>query len=1044
MEMNFDCLDQKIESLVGAIAQSYEIQGFRYHAGDLDRTHASDASYDDSTWPVLEDTTIRRGQGIVWLRLKYTVPQTVHGVDIAGTQLRVAGKKGGFSVPTEFYIDGKCVLKETAWMDFKCPEAIITQCAVPGTVHTIAIRMDMLEKCFWSNQVEMVVIPTKLEMEAFEISSISEELRYIQPLEQAQALLEQAFAAVEEASALQDVEEVLRAVRAVRASLVSVADEAKKRTVHLIGHAHIDMNWFWSMDETRQIIARDFDTMTKLLEEYPEFRFSQSQCAVYKIAQEDCPEVFERVKKYEKDGRWDCTASSWVEGDLNMADGESLNRHMLYSKKYLEENGMKEPHIMWCPDTFGHGANVPQLLGQAGISYYYHMRCPDGIGQSTAEAVPFMKEAHHAPLYWWKGADGSRVLTTSLIYNAEVWPQSILRVSAAMRDRYSVNRAMYVYGTGDHGGGPTKRDIEKIRLLNSYPTTPRLVFSTTEEFYHAVETEDLSHLPEVEGELNFIYDGCYTTHADIKRDNRRCENMLDSTERLCVLASLQGFSYPGKRLEELWRKALFNQFHDIFDGTGIPDTYDCSHELAEQVLTELQEISSEAMEFLSLGLETDSAKGVPFAVFNPAPFDREECISLGGVSMDGPVRVVDAQGQEVPSQLCTDGVCVQAEMRASGICVFYVQEQASGSGPQSFSLTEEKEYYYVESERYQVEIKKASGQITTLYDKMDKHYVVRRMDLGWRMGQGVLNTLQVHYEVPGEMSGWLIHDVARIDRLISGADSRIVEDGPVRKVLEFVHHFGASQITQQIRIGKQAARIDFYTRVSWGEYGDAKRLAPMLRVVHTPDIDNQDAVYETLCGTVTRPLKDQEYPALKWAAADGSSYGFALLNDCKHGYKVCGNTMELCLIRSGWTPDPKSDVGEHEFTYSILPYRGSYRDAGVVQQAYFLNRPILSRRLTEAGRGNGNCFLAETDAEGAVISSIKKAESSDAVIVRVFDALGMGDGGNLILGFPADAVETCSTLEETIERISHEKYSIPLNLKPFEQKSFKIYPVYEK
>lgn len=1042
MEMNFEQLNQTVSKFVKEIAESYEVTGFRYHVGELDRQQASAPDFDDSSWSLLSDVTIQRGQGIVWLRLQYVVPETVHGVNIEGTQLRVAGKKGGFSVPVEFYIDGVCVLSETAWMDFKCPEAIITQSAVPGTVHTIAIRMDMLEKCFWSNAVEMVVIPHKVEDLAFEISSIGEELMYIAPLESAKELLPAAFDTVQRIFEQQsNLEEIAQSIREVRRTLAPVAEETKKKTVHLIGHAHIDMNWFWSMEETRQVVARDFDTMTKLLEEYPEFKFSQSQCAVYEIAQQDCPEVFERVQKFNKEGHWDCTASTWVEGDMNMADGESVNRHMLYSKKYLAENGLQEPRIMWCPDTFGHSANTPQMLLEGGVPYYYHMRCPHGIDNDPAAAVSYMTEAHHIPLYWWKGLDGSRVLTTSMLYNAEVWPYSILRLSAAMRDRYGISRAMYVYGTGDHGGGPTKRDIEKIRKMNTYPTMPNLFFSTTGEFYDAVQKEDLSRLPEVEGELNFIYDGCYTTHADIKRDNRQCENLLDATERLCVLAALQGYSYPGERFEKFWHNTLFNQFHDIFDGSGIPDTYECSREMADEVLNGLKEIGDDALAFLGSHMQTDRDKGLPFLVFNPASFERSESVLLHLGKAFSHAAAVDGQGNALECQVCNQGVLVRIpQMPAMGCAVVYLKE-AEENADTTFTLTEDENYYYVESDFYQVELKKASGEITTLYDKVNKHFVARRMDLGWRMQHGILNTLQVHHEVPGEMSGWLIHDVARIDRLIFGAESRILEDGALRKVIEFVHHFGDSVITQQVQIEKSSARIDFSTHVTWGEYGDFTRLAPMLRVVHTPNLDNHDAVYDIACGTVRRPLKDEEYPALKWVAADGSEYGFAVLNDCKHGYKVLGGKIELCLIRSGWTPDPKSDVGEHQFTYSILPYKGSYQDAGVVEQGYFLNRPVMSCELEETA-GDLSCdSLLSTEAKGVVVTSVKKAEKEDAVIVRIVDVLGLGSEGELRLGFRATAAECCNTLEQTLGAADCSDNSVRFALKPFEQKSFKIYPV---
>ncbi len=314
----------------------------------------------------------------------------------------------------------------------------------------------------------------------------------------------------------------------MRDTLAPFGAIAKSYTVHLVAHSHIDMNWLWPMQETIDVCRRDFGAMVKLMDAYPEFRFSQSQAATYRLIAARAPGAVRGDAQRVRSGQWDVTANTWVEGDLNMAAGESLVRQLLHARRYVDANSEVKPQVCWEPDTFGHTATFPQLLAQAGVKYYY-----------------FCRAGRRHPLFWWEGLDGSRVLACQdpRGYGGEVMPGNVAGSLLDFARRSGLRRGLFVYGVGDHGGSGTARDIEAARRIDADPLMPAARPSPAVAFYEeALKDLDRSpgqdSLPVVRGELNTVFEGCYTSHADIKRLNRDAENGLLTAETLATLATL--------------------------------------------------------------------------------------------------------------------------------------------------------------------------------------------------------------------------------------------------------------------------------------------------------------------------------------------------------------------------------------------------------------------------------------------------------------------------------------------------------------------------
>jgi alpha-mannosidase len=342
-----------------------------------------------------------------------------------------------------------------------------------------------------------------------------------------------------------DAEKIAREAEDI---LAPIGEVAKGYTIHCAAHAHIDMNWMWPWQETVSVSADTFATMDKLMDEFPDFHYSQSQASTYIAMEEYHPEIFEMIKKRVKQGNWEVLASTWVEGDKNMFSGESLCRHLLYTRQYFSEKfGLKpeDVKIDWSPDTFGHAHTVPSILTRGGVNRYYFHRT--------------------GPNYWlfkWRSPDGSEIFAfkdkSMYGYNGPIDPNDMGTGLTTFTRETGVKDFLYLYGVGDHGGGPTRADLRRAKQLMQWPIFPTVKFSTTHAFFNAVEAAN-PKLPVIDGDMNFVFEGCYTSQSSVKRANRVSENILPEAETLALVAgALDGMEYPSDMLVTNWRRTLFS------------------------------------------------------------------------------------------------------------------------------------------------------------------------------------------------------------------------------------------------------------------------------------------------------------------------------------------------------------------------------------------------------------------------------------------------------------------------------------------------------
>lgn len=823
----------------------------------------------------------------------------------------------------------------------------------------------------------------------------------------------------------------------IERDLAGLADRAKQHTVHLIGHSHIDMNWLWTWSDTQKVIYRDFVNVLALMDEYPELTFTHSQPATYEYIRQQFPELFTRVVAYIQEGRWEPATLTWVEGDTNMASGEALARQLLESQLFSRQHLHVKPTTFLAPDTFGHAGNLPQLAVSAGASCYFHHRCNPG-------------QANIWPAYWWEGQDGTRLLGLSIpTYNGDIRARDLVETAIRAR-RHGQEDSLHFHGIGDHGGGPARQNLDALRRFQKHSILPTAQCSTLGRYTKSLLNSGAA-LPVYRGESSTVFEGCYTTHSDIKQYNRKGENLLCTADTLAALAGIN----PSQQLQPAWRTLLFNQFHDILDGSGIHETYEkCAVDFAE-ISAAANAVTSAALSVLQSGLPVGE-----IAVTNPLGWEREDWIELPGITGTGAVRLEGKPGHETIGQFTPEGLGFIARVPAYGTVSYRVVGSVS---PESYPDKEglasqlayaptdgrqvnplsgnpqDPPYERVDTPFFRVYLRRDSGILVSFFDKRVGRELVgfgmrRASDyLDTARADLALNVMQLEEEHPHGMSAWHLDEVHTTYSLLRGGTTQLIETGPARLVFEVVHHLRSSIIRQHIIFYRDLARVDFRTRIDWREAGSPEAGVPNLKIAFTAHLPESQAWFETPFAAVQRPCDGQEVPALRWADVGGETYGIALLNDSKYAYDVLGTRLRLTLVRSGYDPDSISDIAEHEIGYSLFPHVGSWQAAGVVRQAAGFNQPLLGREIKGLQSTTEDLWRPEIIGDPCVIPAcLRTTHDGSGRVLRLYECNGH-TAEIEVRGFPVNAQVWETTItEDRITELTLLGDRIHLTMRPWQ------------
>lgn len=796
--------------------------------------------------------------------------------------------------------------------------------------------------------------------------------------------------------------------------------------IKCVGHTHIDVAWLWRLKHTREKVSRSFSTVLRLMEQYPEYIFLQTQPQLYEYIKEDFPEIYEKIKEKIKDGAWEADGAMWVEADCNLTSGESLTRQILIGSRFIKEEFGKDVKYLWLPDVFGYSWALPQILKKSGIDMFMTTK----ISWNQYNRMP------HDTFYW-KGIDGSEVLTHFITtpepdsepgswfytYNGKLTPKTVKGAWEAYKDKDINKELLICYGYGDGGGGVNRDMLEQRRRLDKIPCLPKVKTSTARDFFDNLKKtvkNSNQYVHTWDGELYLEYHrGTYTSHAYNKKMNRKLELYYRETEWLSAWAAANTGSLNSdkqERLTEGWKIILTNQFHDIIPGSSIKEVYDDCVQDYEKAYEIADGVWQEAKDTLVSGSNRE------YTIINSSNFKRTETVLIPYEGVYGVFR--NENGESLDAQLDENMWKVEVkDIPPMSFTTISLYEGSKIEVSDSFIITE----HSIETPFYTIQLNDA-GQITSLYDKEYNREVLKD-------GENA-NVLQMFEDKPMGNDAWDIdifyqEKMREVKNLVN---IKVKECGSLRGILSMEWKYQNSVIKQDMIVYSNSRRIDFKT---WVLYNETHQL---LKAAFPVDIRSTYASYDIQYGNVKRPnhwntsWEQAKFETVGHRFADLSEhdYGVSLLNDCKYGYDVKGHVLRITLIKAATHPDHLQDQGEHEFTYSLLPHGKDFIDGNTVKEAVFLNQPL--KAVKGSCSVSNQCFI-EIDSEKVELDAIKLSEDKKYIVIRFHEYAGSTQNITIKPGIAIKGYREADLMERPIEEKIEEQI-IKTKVKPYEIKTF--------
>jgi alpha-mannosidase len=1035
---------------------------WRFHS---DIPHPEDPALNDADWGVFtvknvsgpggQNANEEHWMGTRVFRRWVQIPEKIHGYATSGSRVHMNlrfGSPGGLMITV--FSNGAVLYRGD---DDNILPVLLTENAQPGQKFLVAIRVvagDAVQSEFFHSETTIDAPPSRPDPAMLRLELLSAR-PLVAAYDEGKAEREQQLDAAVRAVDFSPLEKGDQAgfdasLKSAHAKLEALKPWLQQFTIRAVGNSHIDMAWLWPWTETVEVVRNTFRSVLDLMREYPDFKFTMSSARAYEWMQEKYPDLFQQIEQRVKEGRWEIIGGMWVEPDLNMPDGESLVRQILVGKRYFQKNFGVDVKIGWNPDSFGYNYQLPQIYQRSGMDYF--------VTQKLMWAHEFTTFPYK--LFWWQAPDGSRLLTyfphdyadgidaEPLSNQVSVWMPSIY--GKKLKDSPEM---MHLYGVGDHGGGPTRVMLDHAEQLRAPQTVfPKLQFSFAKEFFDDMEKKlPAMEIPTWDGELYFQYHrGVFTTQAETKRRIRRSEENVLNAEKFASVATLYGRPYPQGGMEMTWKKLLFDHFHDIMPGSGVAVTYLDAKRNLEEVDRAAHDVTMGSLREIAAHADTQH-DGVPVMLFNSLSWPRVDVTEIEA-QLPEPTRqvqVMDSAGKPAEAQLLSIDpethrarFLLLSNTPSLGYATYFVR--AATNAPQTHSLLKASADT-LENEFIRVKIDASTGCMSSLFDKRSstESLAPAESGTGGPRNSTCGNLLQTFVDKPKQWDAWNIDaDFEKQHWDLDKADEvKLVESGPLRAVIQVKNHFQNSTFVRDIILYAGVPRVDVKMQAEWHE----RHI--LLKVAFPVSAHSDRATYEIPFGSVERPTTRNtpaeqaqfEVPAQRWADISDSRHGFSLLNDCKYGYDAKANVLRLSLLRSPEWPDPHADEGHHEFTYSLYPHGGSWKDALTIRRGYELNYKLIP---LYPGKHQGalaaeHSFL-QVPSENVIVSAMKKSEDDDALVVRFYE--WAGKQGDVTLQLPPGAASATETnlMEKAISELPVSGGGVKVPTKKYEIKTVKV------
>lgn len=812
------------------------------------------------------------------------------------------------------------------------------------------------------------------------------------------------------------------------------------KNIHLICNAHLDPVWLWEWEEGAAEAISTFRVAADFCEEYEGFIFNHNEVTLYKWVEEYEPALFERIQRLVKEGKWHIMGGWYLQPDCNMPSGESFVRQALTGRAYFKEKFGVEPKTAINFDPFGHTRGLVQILKKSGYDSYIFCR----------------PQQHDCPLpgesFKWIGYDGSEIIGHRAFDSYfSVRGTAHNKVASWIKEHPEMTSGLILWGVGNHGGGPSRIDLENLKKLMEETKEYSIIHSFPEKYFKEIKekgTELIRH----EKDLNPWAVGCYTSQVRIKQKHRLLENEYYMLEKMMSSAAIQGYlKYPKSEMDQALYDLMVSEFHDILPGSSIQPVEDTSIRLMDHGLEVISRLKARAFFALASGQNKAKEGEIPVLVYNPHPYKVKgifECefqlpdqnwkeeFTLPVIYKDG-VRI-SSQAEKELSNLNLDWrkrVVFSAELEPAQMNRFDCKLEVLPKKPQPMLKAENGKFVF-KTDDLDVVINCETGLIDR-YAVKGMNYVkynsfmpvvIDDNDDPWGMTVRSFRKVIGHFTLMTREDGTAFSGVK--EQVLDSV--RVIEDGDARTVIEALFEYGDSFICQQYKLPKKGSEIQVSTRVHWNEKSKMLKLS-------IPTLDEKaEYLGQVAYGIEKLPVNGDEVVTQKWAAvvSESSKSAVTCINNGVYGSDFCGGELRISLLRSpgysghpiGERPimaqdrySPRIDQGERIFDFWFNAGDVKERMENIDRESLAHNEKPFVLSFFPSGDGVKPTPLAVLNDESVQLTAFKKAEISEDYIIRLFEPTG--ESRNTILEIPSVGVK------QKIELGRFEIKTLKLNVK---------------
>jgi alpha-mannosidase len=783
----------------------------------------------------------------------------------------------------------------------------------------------------------------------------------------------------------------------------------KKKELILVCNAHLDPVWLWEWEEGLAETLSTFRTAARFCDEYDEFVFCHNEAVLYKWVEIYEHDLFEKIRNLIKKGRWHIMGGWFLQPDCNLPAGESFVRQILVGKKYFMDKFGVEPKTAINFDPFGHSRGLVQILKKSGYASYLFCR-PD------AEWLKLPADD-----FIWVGYDGSEIMThrAGMHYNSERG-KAREKVEKWLAENSDRETGLLLWGIGNHGGGPSREDLEQLRKVIE-ENSDRDIRHVTPEMYFNVLSDKRNSLQPHEGELNPWAVGCYTSMHRVKQKHRRLENMYYSTEKMLIHAAMNGLlEYPRAQLAEAMEDLIFCEFHDILPGSSIQEVETFALRMLDHGLEIVERLRARAFFALLRGEPPAEDGEYPLFVYNPHPFTVEEAVVFEFQSPEPNFnsdvfwlpQMSDADGSIIPSQVEQESSSISNDHRKR--VAFRTMLEPGRMHRFSCKIEEVKKRPKIQDttrnplafrsdcrevvvnpetgfiDAYRINgidfLKSNSFRLMVMEDDADPWGMRVR---AFRDEKGVFRQMN-----PDKSAGFAGVSGSNLEPV------RIIEDGPVRTIVEALFEYEHSFACMRYKIPKQSSEVEAEIRVYWNEK-DA-----MLKLSIPTVFKGGRCLGQVAYGVEEYERLGEELPAQKWVGviSEDGKHGLTVTNDGTYGFDFAKGELRMSLLRSAAyaghpvegkkhiVPQdrftPRIDQGEHAFRFWLQGGNASERLERIDREALVKNEQPMALVCYPQGKGDKPLPSISLSDDVVQMTALKMAEENDWIIIRLFNPTG--------------------------------------------------------